>query len=110
MTDIDLNKLLSNYNIPKLNQNKSNNLKGLLSELFSALKSMKNNRNSVVESFSCEFFKVFWGELGTFVFRVINYSYETGEFSAAQQDGIITLIPKENKSRLFLQVIDPFVF
>ena len=45
---------------------------------------------------------MFWRELGTFVLRAINYSYETGEFSAAQQDGIITLIPKENKSRHLL--------
>ena len=30
ITDIDLNKLLNNYNIPKLKQNESNNLEGLL--------------------------------------------------------------------------------
>lgn len=104
ITDIDLNKLLNNYNIPKLNQNESNNLEGLLtlSELSSALKNMKNNRSPGVDGFSCEFFKMFWRELGTFVLRAINYSYETGEFSVAQQDGIITLIPKENKSRHLL--------
>ena len=51
ITDIDLNKLLNNYNIPKLNQNESNNLEGLLalSELSSALKNMKNNRSPGVD-------------------------------------------------------------
>ena len=63
---------------------------------------MKNNRSPRVDDFSCEFFKMFWRELGTFVLRAINYSYETGEFSAGQQDGIITLLPKENKSRHLL--------
>lgn len=45
---------------------------------------------------------MFWKQLGTLVLRGINYSYETGEFSVAQQQGIITLLPKENKSRQLL--------
>ena len=63
---------------------------------------MKNNRSPRVDGFSCEFFKVFWKQLGSFVLRGINHSYNIGELSVSQQEGIITLIPKENKSRLLL--------
>ena len=63
---------------------------------------MKNNRSPGNDGFSCEFFKVFWKQLGTFILRGINYSYEIGELSTAQQQGTITLIPKGNKSRQFL--------
>ena len=31
--------------------------------------------------------------------RSVNYSYKTGQLSLVQRQGIITLIPKENKSR-----------
>ena len=102
--DIDLNIDLNKYNTPKLNDDESENLEGLLtlSELTTALKNMKNNRTPGVDGFSCEFFRVFWKQLGSFVLRGINHSYNIGELSVSQQEGIITLIPKENKSRLLL--------
>ena len=52
-------------------------------------------------------FKVFWKQLGTFVLRGINYSYKIGELSTAQQQGTITLIPKDNKPRQFLTQYRP---
>ena len=50
-------------------------------------------------NFSFFFFFFFWKKIGTFVMRSINYSNKTGELSLVQTQGIITLIPKENKSR-----------
>ena len=102
--DIDLNTDFNKYNTPKLNDDESEKLEGLLtlSELTTALKNMKNNRSPGVDGFSCEFFKVFWKQLSSFVLRGINHSYNIGELSVSQQEGIITLIPKENKSRLLL--------
>ena len=41
-------------------------------------------------------FKVFWKKIGFFVMRSVNYSYNIGELSLIQRQGIITLIPKEN--------------
>ena len=38
-------------------------------------------------------------KIGIFVMRSVNYSYNIGELSLIQRQGIITLIPKENKSR-----------
>ena len=60
---------------------------------------MKNNKSPGTDGFSSEFFKAFWKKIGTFVMRSVNYSYKTGELSLVQRQGIITLIPKENKSR-----------
>ena len=41
-------------------------------------------------------FLCFLKKLGTFVMRVVNHSYLTGELSLVQRQGIITIIPKEN--------------
>ena len=38
----------------------------------------------------------------SFVLRGINHSDNIGELSVSQQEGIITIIPKENKSRWLL--------
>ena len=55
-------------------------------------------------------FKVFWKQLGSFVLRGINHSYNIGELSVSQQEGIITLIPKEDKSDCCLPIIGQYVF
>ena len=60
---------------------------------------MKNNKSPGTDGFSSEFFKVFLEKIGTFVMRSVNYSYKTGQLSLVQRQAIITLIPKENKSR-----------
>ena len=54
---------------------------------------MKNNKSPGTDGFSSEFFKVFWKKIGTFVMRLVNYSYKTGQLSLVQRQGIITLIP-----------------
>ena len=70
-----------------------------MSELTKALKNMKNNKSPGTDGFSSEFFKVFWKKIGIYVMRSVNHSYNIGELSLIQRQGIITLIPKENKSR-----------
>ena len=98
---IDLQEYLQNTNQPKLTDNESKALEGeiTLPELSKALHNMKNNKSPGTDGFSSEFFKVFWRKIGNFVMRAINYSYKIGSLSLVQRQGIITLIPKENKSR-----------
>ena len=67
------------------------------------LKKMKNDKSPGLSGFSADFFKVFWKRLGQFVLRSINYGYATGKLSESQRQGIITCIPKENKSKQFLK-------
>ena len=60
---------------------------------------MSNNRSPGTDGFSADFFKVFWQYIGHFVVRSINYGFMNDELSVTQKQGIITCIPKDNKSR-----------
>ena len=63
---------------------------------------MANNRSPGSDGFTAECFKVFWGKLGHFILRSLNYGYMKGELSVTQKEGIITCIPKDNKPRHFI--------
>ena len=76
-------------------------MEGLLTyeQVTISLKSMSNNRSPGTDGFSADFFKVFWQYIGHFVLRSINYGFMNDELSVTQKLGIITCIPKDNKSR-----------
>ena len=44
-------------------------------------------------------FKFFWTDIGIFILRSLNYGYRSGSLSVTQKQGIITCLPKPNKSR-----------
>ena len=67
------------------------------------LKLMKNNKSPGQDGFTVEFYRFFWGELKHLIVRSLNYAYFSGELSNSQKAGIITLIPKGNKSRHLLK-------
>ena len=46
--------------------------------------------------------------MGQFIVRSVNYGFSKGELSITQREGIITCIPKENKPRQFVKIIDRF--
>ena len=102
LTDIDLEKEMLNFStIPKLDINESQALEGLLTyeQASLSLKNMANNKSPGTDGFGAEFFKMFWKQLGHFVVRSINFGFLMGELSVTQKQGIITCLPKENKSR-----------
>ena len=109
LTDIDLESDFLNYDIPKLNSKESNILEGLITyeQAADSLKAMSNNRSPGSSGFSAGFFKVFWKQLGHFIVRSINYGFCNGELSLTQTGGIITCIPKENKSRCLMKNYRP---
>ena len=45
----------------------------------------------------------FWRDLKTFACNSINFSYENNQLSVSQRRGIITLIPKGDKDKLYLK-------
>lgn len=49
------------------------------------------------------FIKKFWKDLGSFITRAINNSYELLNFSETNKLGIITCIPKEGKPKQYLK-------
>ena len=92
-------------NANKLSDEKSATLEGEISytEIANALKNMKNNKSPGLDGFTVEFFKFFWVDIGAFILRSINYGYRNGSLSVTQKQGLITCLPKPNKSRLSLK-------
>ena len=99
--DVDLNQILNYPDIPKLNENECNKLEGKITmdEALNCLKSMKNNKSPGSDGFTTEFFKFFWPDLGDFLVRAINNSFELGELSATQKEGVVICIPKGDKDK-----------
>ena len=64
---------------------------------------MKNDKSPWPDGYTTEFFKFFWQDIGSFVTRAINYSYEQKMFSEQNKLGIITCIPKAGKPKQFLK-------
>ena len=101
LIDTNIEMELEGCSVPKLNYEESISMEGLITyrEATIALKSMSNNRSPGTDGFSADFLKVFWQHIGHFVVRSINYGFNNNELSVTQKQGIITCIPKENKSR-----------
>ena len=72
-------------------------------EALKFLKKMKNDKSPGSDGFTTEFLKFFWIDLGHFIVRYINHSYDIEELSVTQKLGIITCIPKTEKVRHFLK-------
>ena len=72
-------------------------------ELTNALKNMKNAKSPGNDGFTVEFFKFFWLDFGHFILKSLNDGYRKGTLSITQKQGIITCIPKPNKSRQLLK-------
>ena len=66
-------------------------------------KKMKNNKSPGSDGFSVEFFKFFYKDIIVFIGRAINEGYRLGKLSVTQKQGIITCIPKGDKSREFFK-------
>lgn len=65
---------------------------------------MKNNKSPGPDGFSSEFYKKILKDLGSFITRAINNSYELLHFSETYKLGIITCIPKEGKPKQYLKI------
>ena len=102
--DTPLRDVLGEY-ANKLSDEKSASLEGEISytEIANALKNMKNNKRPGLDGFTKEFFKFFWVDIGAFILRSINYGYQNESLSITQKQGLITYLPKPNKSRLSLK-------
>ena len=105
VTDINLEECLNRNNVPTLTNEQKQNLEGNITkaEAASALLHMKNNKSPGSDGFTAEFFKFFWKDIGDFFVRAINFSFNLGELSVTQKEGLITCIPKGDKDKQFLK-------
>lgn len=100
-------ELLENVllDIPKLAQEDSDITKGLItySECLKSLKSLPNGKTPGIDGLTTDFYKFFWNDIHSLVLMSINYAFEKGEMSNDQKLGVITLLPKKDKIRIFLK-------
>ena len=96
---------LSEENIEKLDDSQRLRCEGpiKMEEILTVLKNMKNNKTPGNDGFPAEFYKIFWKDLGPFVLKSINEAFEKNELSITQKQGVITCLPKGNKSRRLLK-------
>ena len=103
VNNVDLETVINNT--PKLSEDEKISLEGPITyaEAHGALRCMKNNKSPGSDGFTCEFFKFFFQDIGDFLVRSLNYSFQNGQMSVTQKQGVITCIPKEGKPKHFLK-------
>ena len=105
VTDIHFEEHINMNNLPILTEEQKATLEGNIrkEEAATALLHMKNNKSPGSDGFTAEFYKFFWKDVCDFFIRSINYSFNKGELSITQKEGLITCIPKGNKDKQFLK-------
>ena len=98
-------KFTSHPDIPKLNSHQSEQCERYISEseLLRSLKTMKSGKSPGTDGLTTEFYQFFWIDIKHYLLESLNYALENGTMSIEQKRGIITLIPKKEKNRLFLK-------
>ena len=83
----------------KLDEPQKQSCEGILNidECAIALKQMKNGKSPGSDGLTTEFFKIFWNTIKHFYINSINYSYENGNLTELQKQGVISLLPKKDK-------------
>ena len=64
---------------------------------------MANNKSPGNDGFTKEFYVCFWGELGSFLVRTLNFCHEVGELTSSQRQGVISLIEKKDKDKRYIK-------
>ena len=82
----------------KLTEDEKNSIKGPVSEYecASALKAMQNNKSPGSDGITTEFYKIFWSDIKSYYVKSLNYSFENGDMTVMQKQGLISLLPKKN--------------
>ena len=87
--------------LPKLTENEKINLEREITEeeLKEVIKRSKNNKSPGPDGYSNEFYKIFWPELNKWMLKLFKKYREDNILNQTQLGGIITCIPKGEKSR-----------
>ena len=67
-----------------------------------SLKQFSKGKSPGTDGLTVEFYLAFWEFLGQELVNSLNHAFETGEMSISQKGGVITLIPKKNKNKAFV--------
>ena len=94
---IQINKVLHD------SQNKEFNKK----EIATAVLKMANNKTPGNDGLPIDIYKVFWAKISNYMFDMITESYEGCLLPENTRQGILNLIPKQNKDKRRLQNLRP---
>ena len=91
--------------LPKVTDNDRHNCEKEITEteLLSSLKDIKNSKSPGSDGLTAEFYKFFWLDIKNPLLNSINHGLQIGCLSIEQRRGVLTLIPKKDKNRLFLK-------
>ncbi len=73
------------------------------SEILHYLKNLNNEKTRGTDGLSADFYKFFWCDIKGFVMDSLLHSIKNSKLSIEQKRGVITVLPKKNKDRLFLK-------
>ena len=57
---------------------------------------MQNNKSPGSDGITTEFYKIFWSDIKSYYVKSLNYSFENGDMTVMQKQGLISLLPKKN--------------
>ncbi len=98
-----LNNFLTNNNINKLTNFEKDPCDQPITEIeiLTSLKQLHNGKTPGTDGLPQDFYKLFWLDIKALLIDSIVYAIATGELSIEQKRGIITLLPKKDKSHHF---------
>ena len=102
--DTRFDEFFESPTLPKLTSQFADTCEGFLTkeECYASLKEFSRSKSPGTDGLTAEFYLKFWELLGQELVDSLNYAFEIGELSISQKRGIITLIPKKDKNKVFL--------
>ena len=94
-----------NSNLPKLSEVELEELEGPLTkeECFETLKVCSKGKSPGSDGFTVEFYICFWSILAEEMVESFNQALICGHLNITQRQGIIKVVPKKRKNRLYLE-------
>ena len=104
-SDVHDNLFFNDPNLIKLNDDEQEELELPLTkeECLQTLKQCAKGKCPGSDGLSVEFYLHFWPLLGDEMVQSFNYGFEHGQLNITQKQGIIKVVPKKRKNRLYLE-------
>ena len=104
-TNVEKYKFLNSLSTKTLSNEQYDLCKNIKCEtdLFSSMKSMKNNKTPGNDGLSKEFYKTFWDELKTPLMESVNKTFHTNTLNISKRQAVIKLTEKKDQDKQYLK-------